>query len=510
MISRSSSVSSCALLLLIGSWAFAQTGDSPRYNYDYVCNKERINIGHCRHDSDTPDMPATVPEDDYCQVYYPDRPKTNGFEAMAVVLQGDLVKTLNACGALAPKQPMAAAPPSTEVATLVQSGIGLFNSAKALLDAKDNKAADAEFAKAEVAFTKAIELDSKSYEALVGRGGTRLYAPSGKLEDAIADLKQALTIRQDQAGTWNMLGRAYQWNAQWGDAVRAYERTLALAPDLAAAQFNVGNAYAKVGRYEDALRHLQRLLPMDTALADRLNTTIRTATQLSANWPSPATPVNPKIELVSIPPGTFTMGAQWPSNSMPIHQVSIRNGFLLGKYEVTQDQWQMVMGANPSFFKKCGGTCPVEQVSWNDAQEFIRRINALHDGHVYRLPNEAEWEYAYRAGTTSNYYASGTIGWNAENSGVTTHPVGGLPPNAFGLYDMAGNVAEWTVDVYRKTYDGAPVDGSAWLGTEVENRRVVRNASFYLQVMATAADHRMSELPEKTSWNNGFRVAASK
>ena len=173
-----------------------------------------------------------------------------------------------------------------------------------------------------------------------------------------------------------------------------------------------------------------------------------------------------------------------PNDNMgakPVHRVTIKNGFYMGKYEVTQAQWQAVMGNNPSRFKTCGSNCPVDSVSWNDAQNFIKKLNETTDGFEYRLPSEAEWEYACRAGTRGDYYAAdlNSIAWYVANSDKKTHPVGGKNPNAFGLYDMSGNVWEWCQDWYHGNYQGAPSDGSAWLGGAKRQYPVVRGGSWY-------------------------------
>lgn len=185
------------------------------------------------------------------------------------------------------------------------------------------------------------------------------------------------------------------------------------------------------------------------------------------------------MELVSVPAGSFMMGSEnGSSDEKLVHQVTIRKGFYMGKYEVTQAQWQQVMKGNPSNFKNCQ-QCPIENVSWDDAQGFIRKLNAMNDGYVYRLPTEAEWEYACRAGTTGDY-AGGldAMAWYYENSGNMTHPVGQKQPNAFGLYDMLGNVWEWCEDWYHDSYNGAPTDGSAWESGGERKQRVLRGGSW--------------------------------
>jgi formylglycine-generating enzyme required for sulfatase activity len=185
----------------------------------------------------------------------------------------------------------------------------------------------------------------------------------------------------------------------------------------------------------------------------------------------------------------------------------------MGKYEVTQAQWQSVMGNNPSSFKDCGGNCPVETVSWNDAQDFINKLNERNDGFKYRLPTEAEWEYACRAGTTGRNSAAelDNIAWYADNSIGKPHIVGGKQPNAFGLYDMLGNVDEWCKDWYHDNYNGAPSDGSAWLDGGEQRDRVLRGASWDLPVFYFGSADRNRLPPDSRNTLNGrvgFRVVA--
>ena len=167
------------------------------------------------------------------------------------------------------------------------------------------------------------------------------------------------------------------------------------------------------------------------------------------------------MEFVWIPAGEFRMGStssEANSDERPVTQVRISQGFWLGKYEVTQDEWQTVMGSNPSEFAGCGN-CPVEQVSWDDARQFMQRLNAREGRDVYRLPTEAEWEYAARAGTTGDRYGSvDAIAWYGPNSGGRTQPVGGKTPNAWGLHDMLGNVWEWAHDWYGDYSGGVVTD----------------------------------------------------
>lgn len=164
------------------------------------------------------------------------------------------------------------------------------------------------------------------------------------------------------------------------------------------------------------------------------------------------------MEFVLIPAGEFLMGSNGGvSDENPVHTVRLSKPFYLGKYEVMQGQWQAVMGNNPSYFKG-DPNLPVEQVSWDDVQEFIRKLNAKEGGTKYRLPTESEWEYVARAGTTTAYSFGdnprqlGEYAWYYENSGSKTHPVGQKKPNPWGLYDMHGNVWEWVQDRYQDRY----------------------------------------------------------
>jgi len=161
------------------------------------------------------------------------------------------------------------------------------------------------------------------------------------------------------------------------------------------------------------------------------------------------------MEFMYIPEGSFQMGStNGNGDEKPVHKVTISQGFFMGRTEVTQTQWQAVMGNNPSGFKDCGN-CPVENVSWDDAQSFIAKLNAQNDGFKYRLPSEAEWEYAARSGTTGDYAGNlDSMAWYSANSGSKTHPVGTKQANAWGLYDMHGNVWEWCQDWYSDSYYG--------------------------------------------------------
>ncbi|MDD4964438.1 MAG: formylglycine-generating enzyme family protein [Gallionella sp.] len=230
------------------------------------------------------------------------------------------------------------------------------------------------------------------------------------------------------------------------------------------------------------------------------------------------------ITMLSLPAGNFMMGCahgrdgSCESDETPPHKVQLR-GFELGKNEVTQAQWQAVMGSNPSHFKDCGDTCPVEKVSWDDVQTFIQKLNA-QTGKTYRLPSEAEWEYAARAGSNSMYpwgqeasheYANYGVdaGWGGLAQGrdkwVNSAPVGSFPANGFGLHDMIGNVWEWVQDSYHSDYNGAPTDGSVWSGAT--ERRVLRGGSWFSIPQIVRAANRFNSTATDRSDVIGFRLA---
>ena len=212
--------------------------------------------------------------------------------------------------------------------------------------------------------------------------------------------------------------------------------------------------------------------------------------------------------LVRIPAGRFRMGstsAEALNRERPVRKVRISQGFYMGKYEVTQGQWEAVMGSAPSYFKECGLDCPVEGVSWDDVQEFMRRLNALEGEATYRLPTEAEWEYAARAGTAGDRYAgnSDPIAWYEENSGDRTHPVGQKAPNAFGLHDMLGNVWEWVQDWYGDYPGGAVTDPR---GPGSGSFRVLRGGSWSSVARSCRASDRYYNSPGTRYDNLGFRL----
>jgi formylglycine-generating enzyme required for sulfatase activity len=213
----------------------------------------------------------------------------------------------------------------------------------------------------------------------------------------------------------------------------------------------------------------------------------------------------------TIPSGSYLRGSKNYSDKQQLKRVSIAS-FKLLKYEVTQKQWQAVMGTNPSKFKDCGANCPVEQVSWDDIQTFIQKLNQ-RTGQYYRLPSEAEWEYAARAGSTTDYSWGNEIGHNNANckgcgsrwDDKSTAPVDSFAPNKFGLYNMHGNVREWTQDCWNESYEGAPVNGEAWETGDCA-KRVLRGGSWYYESYKLRSVKRSRNTASERSYDDGFRL----
>ena len=214
------------------------------------------------------------------------------------------------------------------------------------------------------------------------------------------------------------------------------------------------------------------------------------------------------MHFVPIPAGTFTMGDEYA------HKVTLTQSFHLGQHEVTQEQYEKVMGATPSNFK--GPQNPVEKVSWDDAVEFCRKLSELPEeksgGYVYRLPTEAEWEYACRAGTTTKDSFGdsdselGEYAWFDDNSGDTTHPVGGKKPNPWGLYDMHGNVLEWCQDWYGGYGSDSATDPT---GPESGSNRVRRGGGWINNSGYCRSANRGRSTPDYRDNYLGFRVLRS-
>jgi formylglycine-generating enzyme required for sulfatase activity len=222
------------------------------------------------------------------------------------------------------------------------------------------------------------------------------------------------------------------------------------------------------------------------------------------------------MTFVLIPPGTFLMGSpageKGRFDDEQQHQVTLTRPFYLQTTPVTQGQWREVMENNPARFPEGGADCPVETVSWDDAQEFVARLNRLEKTDTYRLPTEAEWEYACRAGSTTRFCFGDEVAkledyaWYAGNSGGKTHPAGQKEPNAWGLYDMHGNVWEWCRDWYGEYPAGPATDPK---GPDAGKNRVLRGGSWFDKISYLRSAVSGDNNPYFRSGNIGFRVARS-
>ncbi len=260
---------------------------------------------------------------------------------------------------------------------------------------------------------------------------------------------------------------------------------------------------------------LSTLLPLLLAA-----TLLHTAPAAGADSPGGGLVTDPVtgMQLVFVKGGCFRMGDTFgdgKEDEKPVHEVCL-DDYYIGKYPVTQEQWQKVMGGNPSSSSQCGRNCPVDGVSWNDVQKFIKKLNQ-QSGKNYRMPTEAEWEYAARSGGKNEKWAGtnsesglGDYAWFNMNSDNQLHPVGRKKPNSLGIYDMNGNIWEWCQDWYDTYYykespknnPQGPASGTA---------RVVRGGSWVNLAWGLRSSFRYRDLPEsRTDIVLGFRLVLSR
>jgi len=285
----------------------------------------------------------------------------------------------------------------------------------------------------------------------------------------------------------------------------------------------VGAEWAKYTNQPQPVRELT--LEYETVTVDETGQIIKRDSNKQAQFFKEDVGNGIVLEMVSIPGGSFKMGSPpgekgRDSTESPQHDVNVP-AFCMGRFEVTQEQYQQVIGDNLSHFQ--GAKRPVERVSWNDAIAFCNKLSEK-TGRRYRLPSEAEWEYACRAGTKTPFYCGETITselanyngnytYAAEPKGKCrqqTTEVGSFPPNAFGLYDMHGNLWEWCQDTYHDSYEGAPKDGSAWGGIYDDDSHLLRGGSWgdnpgYFR----SAARFFSIYPDLVYPNIGFRVVCA-
>lgn len=361
--------------------------------------------------------------------------------------------------------------------------------------------------------------DGVAYAVIVGYLGQRRIG-----QGDVADKFLASWIKQGEVGDWTkqlfqffsgqltgaqLLGLATD-NRKLTEAHAYIGAMQSLSGDKSSAQLhfvwvrNNGNRF--VSEYRFALSELAKagvsVTPTPTPVPTLPPPEIK-----SSPSPGEVRKMANGLELVWVSPGEFQMGSlEGEKYEKPPRKVTISEGFWMGRYEVTQLQWFSEMGLNPSEFDKCGGNCPVDNVSWDDIQRFIAKLNARNDGFVYSLPTEAQWEYAARAGTTGKYAGDlASMAWYKSNSNGTTHPVGTKQPNPFGLYDMHGNLWEWCEDRYG-AYPITPETDPR--GAANGDKRVLRGGSW-----KDGADEQRSAIrawlsPSTRYKDMGFRVVA--
>ena len=272
--------------------------------------------------------------------------------------------------------------------------------------------------------------------------------------------------------------------------------------------------------YSSAGSHTVKMEVMDTSGLTALAS--QSITVSSENYTGETYTNSLGMTFNSIPSGTFMMGCEGQdgtsgyscgSSESPKHEVTITQSFYMQTTEITQGQWRAVMGNDPSYFSNCGDDCPVEKVSWNDIQEFLTTLNGMGQG-TYRLPTEAEWEYAARAGTTTTYSFGddpnqlGDYAWYSSNSSSTTHPVATKLPNPWGLYDMHGNVWEWVQDWYNASAYSSHA-ASDPIYEESGSSRVYRGGSWLSFAGYSRSAFRYGGSPDNRSRSLGFRVVAA-
>jgi formylglycine-generating enzyme required for sulfatase activity len=283
----------------------------------------------------------------------------------------------------------------------------------------------------------------------------------------------------------------------------------------ATAQYYVGNAYQRglgvAKSLTDAKYWWQKAADQGNEKAKEALRSVAKAEKNAKETNKTFTVNGVSFEMIYVKGGTFTMGGTSEQGSdaydyeKPTHSVTLSD-YYIGKFEVTQELWQAVMGNNPSYFK--GNILPVEQVSWNDIQDFIRKLNQK-TGANFRLPTEAEWEYAARGGNKSKgykYSGSNTIdnvAWYISNSGSKTHQVGTKSPNELGIYDMSGNVWEWCQDWYGSYSSGSQTNPT---GPSSGSRRVLRGGSWYDHAGDCRVSNRGHNNLDRRLDYNGFRL----
>ncbi|NEO55123.1 MAG: SUMF1/EgtB/PvdO family nonheme iron enzyme [Okeania sp. SIO3B5] len=390
-------------------------------------------------------------------------------------------------------------------------------------------------------FGYVIDLNPEFADGYYRRGLT--YIQLANYREAVDDLTQVIGLDASHAPAYNFRGYAYFKLGEYRQAVDDYNRAINLGLNEAVKNRDIVlGVWQEIKRQaEEKIRREERerqereaeekrrreskgeVFTFEVVTVNNSGKVIN-RTQGSARQKMEDLGNGIKLEMVYIPGGSFLMGspeneAERDSNESPQHQVSLQP-FYMSKYPITQKQYEAIMGNNPSNFK--GENRPVENVNWHNAIEFCQKLSEK-TGKIYTLPSESQWEYACRAGTTTPFYFGETITSELVNYDGN-HPygnapkgkyrqetidVGSFPPNAFGLYDMHGNVWEWCLDVWHGNYNGAPTDGSAWESGGNNSQRLLRGGCWYGDSWYCRCAWRDYSCADFFYSDRGFRIVSS-
>ena len=311
------------------------------------------------------------------------------------------------------------------------------------------------------------------------------------------------TKAPNELGIYDMSGNVWEWCSDWYGSYSSSAQTNPIGPNSGSLRVFRGGSWSNYARN---CRVSNRNYGYPTFRGSNFG--LRLALDVNQTF----TVNGVSFDMIAVEGGTFTMGATSEQGSdayddeKPAHQVTL-SSYYIGKTEVTQELWQAVMGSNPSYFSDTN--LPVETVSWNDCQSFIAKLNEL-TGKKFRLPTEAEWEYAARGGNKNQGYKySGSktiddVAWNYSNSSSKTHPVATKAPNELGIYDMSGNVWEWCSDWYGSYRSSAQTNPT---GPNSGSHRVRRGGSWDYHAGYCRVSSRTGNYPTSRSYNLGLRLA---
>ena len=397
---------------------------------------------------------------------------------------------------------------------------------------------------------KNFRLPTEAEWEFAARGGNNSkhyqYSGSNNIDDVAwytdnssSTTHDVATKSPNELGLYDMSGNVWEWCQDWYGNYSSPAQTNPASPSSGSCRVSRGGGWCIVAGYcrsssrnfntpvnrfdglgfrlvlsEEGHIAVAESKPKVSSISSR-NSEIQSKSQLNASYSNGVLTINAvSYEMVRVAGGMFTMGAtsemQNPGdNEKPTHQVTLTHNYFMGKTEVTQALWKAVMGSNPSCF--IGDNKPVEQVSWGDCQTFISKLNDA-TGKQFRLPTEAEWEFAARGGNSSRHYQySGSnslddVAWYSDNSRNTTHNVALKSPNELGLYDMSGNVMEWCSDCYG-SYGSFPQTNPTGL-SEGANR-VGRGGSWGSSARFSRSSNRYFNRTDRADENIGFRLALS-